>query len=219
MTATGQAARAVWSPRPPPAASYSPKDRGTRSRRGTAGAYAFPHRSPSGPSSRSSLPVTARPNPVGLLVPEAAATLLDQRRPARSQRQTTARRELKVEPAEQAGLRRGGRRPWIEPRRPTGRAFSDAAQPPRAAAQRALAWWSATAQTHLVQARSCSGGPHVVPGGSAARPAPDPLSRQAPQPPHRCLLHGTGLAPGRRALERPSRLHPPAAGRGGPPRQ
>jgi hypothetical protein len=38
ITATGQAARAVWSPRPPPAASYSPKDRGTRSRRGTAGA-------------------------------------------------------------------------------------------------------------------------------------------------------------------------------------
>jgi hypothetical protein len=32
---------AVWSPRPPPAASYSPKDRGSRSRRGTAGARPF----------------------------------------------------------------------------------------------------------------------------------------------------------------------------------
>jgi hypothetical protein len=89
------------------------------------------------------------------------------------------------------------------PRRPTGRAVSAAAQPPGAAAQLALAWRSGPAQTCLVPGPKPLGGPHVVPRRSAARPVPDPVSRQAPQPPIGCLLHGTGLAAGRRALERP----------------
>src|SRR5215211_8372837 len=91
--------------------------------------------------------------------------------------------------------------------------------PANALLQLALAWRSAPAQTHLVPDPTLPWGPHVGPRRPAARPSPDPLSRQAPQPPHGGLLHGTGLAARRRALERPPRLHPPAAGRGRPPRQ
>ena len=67
----------------------------------------------------------------------------------------------------------------------------------------ALAWRSATAQTCLVP------GPKLLLGALMSDHGVQPpdllpmLSRQAPQPPHRCLLHGTRLTAGRRALERP----------------
>ena len=72
--------------------------------------------------------------------------------------------------------------------------ISDAAQPLRAAAQLALARRSSRAQTLPgTRPEAAYGGPHVIPRRPAATPAPDPLSRQAPQPLHGCLLHGTGL--------------------------
>jgi hypothetical protein len=48
--------------------SISNQDSSAGSEGARAGAYAFPRRSPSGPSSRSSSSVTARPNPIGLLL-------------------------------------------------------------------------------------------------------------------------------------------------------
>jgi hypothetical protein len=94
-------------------------------------------------------------------------------------------------------------------------------RPSRQVPQRSVRWRGRRQRRRLAsyQARRCLGGPHAVPRRPAARPAPDPLSRQAPQPPHGGLLHGAGLAASRRALERPPRLHPPAAGHGRPPRQ
>jgi hypothetical protein len=115
-----------------------------------------------------------------------------------------------VELAEQAGLWAvAAGRPWMNPRRPTGWALSDAAQPPSAAAQPALARRSATAQTCLVQARSCLG----------AR-----MSRHHAQPPdlfpmlsrgkHRsprtgaCFMELASLLAGERWSDRPACTHP-----------
>jgi hypothetical protein len=75
-----------------------------KSRRGTAGAYAFPSRFPSGPSSRSSLPVTARRNPVGLLVAGLQRCWCPRTAQNGLSGTATAWRALKVEPAEQAGI-------------------------------------------------------------------------------------------------------------------
>jgi hypothetical protein len=100
-------------------------------------------------------------------------------------------------------------RPWIEPSRPTGWAFSGAAQPPSAAAQVALARRSAAAQTCLVQARICLGGR---------------MSRHDTQPPdlfpmlsrgkHRsprtgaCFMELASLLAGERWSDHPACTHP-----------
>ncbi len=50
-------------------------------------------------------------------------------------------------------------------------------------------------------------------------PGADPVAGQAPQPPQGGVFHGAGLVPRRRAVERSSALHPPAAGIGRSARQ
>jgi hypothetical protein len=106
-----------------------------------------------------------------------------------------------------------------EPSAATGRQLS--AAPNRQMPQPTLRWRGSRQGRRLAfyQAQSCLGGPSCPSGRSAARPAPNSLSRQAPQPPHGRLLHGTGLAARRSTLERPPRLHPPVTGRTRPPRQ
>src|SRR5215216_2012393 len=103
------------------------KDRGTRSRRGPAGAYAFPPHAGSCAAGMPLQPVGHRPlQPGGLLLLEAAATLWTSTDHNGLSGKTTTWRNRRVEPAEQAGVRCGGRRPWMEPSA-THRAGSDAA--------------------------------------------------------------------------------------------
>src|SRR5215211_5747271 len=82
--------------------------------KGHGGSLRLPSRFLSGPSSRSSSPVTARPNPVSLLLVGATATLVHQDRPGRLIREGHGLSAVsKVEPGEEAGVARrresGGR--------------------------------------------------------------------------------------------------------------
>src|SRR4029450_10302800 len=84
-----------------------------------AGAYPF-QAVPERPSNRSSSPVTTRPNPVGLLLAGATATLVHQDRPGRLiGKGHGLSLILKVEPAEEARVARrraGGGRSHRRPR-------------------------------------------------------------------------------------------------------
>src|SRR5215207_3106107 len=95
-------------------------------------------------------PVGHRPlQPGGLLLLEAAATLWTSTDHNGLSGKTTTWRNRRVEPAEQAGVRRGGRRPWMEPSA-THRAGSDAASRQAPLRGPGVAWRSAPAQTRLV---------------------------------------------------------------------
>jgi hypothetical protein len=97
----------------------------------------------------------------------------------------------------------------LNPRRPTGRAFSGAAKPPRAAAQVALARRSATAQTCLVP------GPNVLGGRTSRHDAHPPdlfpmLSRGKHRSPRTgaCFMELASLLAGERWSDHPACTHP-----------
>src|SRR4029453_10309206 len=124
-------------------------------------------------------------------------------------RQGHARRRVKVGLAEQARLRRSGGRLWMEPSatdRPAGRL----AQPSSAAAQLALAWRSAAAQTCLVS------GPKLLWGPFMSHPyvqPPDLFPILSPGK-HRnpragaCFMELASLLAGERWSDHPACTHP-----------